>query len=177
MLKGFRDFVMHGNVVDLAVAVVLGAAFGAVVNAMVENVLMPFISGLIGFPDFDSFAVVNYKGNLLQFGVLLTQLVNFLLIAAAIYFVIIFPMNKMIEARIRKFGGPVEEEDPNVAVLKQILAQLRVQTEVVNPAAFAAAVEAERQAESETLARIQELEDKNKTFLGKAKNLVWGKDN
>ncbi len=104
MLQGFKDFIMKGNVVDLAVAVVIGSAFGAVVTAMVDSVLMPFISGVVGSPDFDSFAVVTLNGNDIRFGVLLTAVVNFLLIAAAIYFVIVMPMNKMIERRNRKLG-------------------------------------------------------------------------
>ncbi|MFB9071579.1 large conductance mechanosensitive channel protein MscL [Citricoccus parietis] len=104
MLQGFKDFIMKGNVVDLAVAVVIGSAFGAVVTAMVDSVLMPFISGVVGSPDFDSFAVVTLNGNDIRFGVLLTAVVNFLLIAAAVYFVIVMPMNKMIEMRNRKLG-------------------------------------------------------------------------
>ncbi|REE03795.1 large conductance mechanosensitive channel protein MscL [Citricoccus nitrophenolicus] len=104
MLQGFKDFIMKGNVVDLAVAVVIGSAFGAVITAMVDSVLMPFISGLVGSPNFDSFAVVTLNGNDIRFGVLLTAVVNFLLIAAAIYFVVVMPMNKMIERRNRKLG-------------------------------------------------------------------------
>lgn len=104
MLQGFKDFIMKGNVVDLAVAVVIGSAFGAVVTAMVDSVLMPFISGLVGSPNFDSFAVVTLNGNDIRFGVLLTAVVNFLLIAAAVYFVIVMPMNKMIAMRNRKLG-------------------------------------------------------------------------
>jgi large conductance mechanosensitive channel len=110
MLQGFREFIMKGNVVDLAVAVVIGAAFGAVVTALVDSVLMPVISGLVGSPNFDSFAVVTLNGNDIKFGVLLTAIVNFLLIAAAVYFMIIMPMNKMIEARNRKLGILPEAE-------------------------------------------------------------------
>ncbi|VXB68452.1 large conductance mechanosensitive channel protein MscL [Citricoccus sp. K5] len=104
MLQGFKDFIMKGNVIDLAVAVVIGSAFGAVITALVDSVLMPFISGLVKSPNFDSFAVVTLNGNDIRFGVLLTALVNFLLIAAAVYFVIVMPMNKMIEMRNRKLG-------------------------------------------------------------------------
>ena len=101
---------MKGNVVDLAVAVVIGAAFASVVNALVDSVLMPFISGVVGSPNFDSFAVVTLNGNDIRFGVLLTQIVNFLLIAAAIYFVVVMPMNKIIEARNRRLGITPEAE-------------------------------------------------------------------
>lgn len=122
MLKGFKDFIMKGNIVDLAVAVVIGAAFGKIVNALVENVLMPFISGLVGSPSFDSFGVLTLNGNDIKFGVLLTALVNFLLVAAAVYFAIIVPMNKMVERRNRRLGIDPAEEDvaPDVALLTEI---------------------------------------------------------
>jgi large conductance mechanosensitive channel len=127
MLKGFRDFVMKGNVIDLATAVIIGTAFSAVVNALVKNVLMPFIAGLVGSPNFDDFAVWNFNGNLVQFGVLLTAIVNFLLIAASVYFVIIVPMNHIIERRNRVLGISPEEEavDPQIALLTEIRDSLR----------------------------------------------------
>jgi large conductance mechanosensitive channel len=122
MLKGFREFIMKGNVLDLAVAVIIGAAFAQVVNALVQSVLMPAISALVGSPNFDSFAMVTLNGNDIRFGVLLTALVNFLLVAAAVYFAIVLPMNKMIEARNRRLGiAPVDEEtDPQVQLLTEI---------------------------------------------------------
>ncbi|MDX2340258.1 large conductance mechanosensitive channel protein MscL [Micrococcus sp. M4NT] len=122
MLQGFKEFILKGNVIDLAVAVVIGAAFSKVINAVVENVLMPFISGLVKAPDFDQFGVVMLNGNAIQFGVLLTAIVNFLLIAAAVYFVIILPMNAMIERRNRRLGiTPKDEEVPeDVALLSEI---------------------------------------------------------
>jgi large conductance mechanosensitive channel len=130
MLKGFREFIMKGNVLDLAVAVIIGAAFAQVVNAMVEAVLMPLISALVGSPDFDSFAVLTVNGNDIRFGVLLTALVNFLLVAAAVYFAIVLPMNKMIEARNRRLGvDPTEEEaDAQVQLLTEIRDALRRRT-------------------------------------------------
>ena len=122
MFNGFKEFIMKGNVMDLAVAVIIGAAFSQIVNALVESVLMPFISALFSSPNFDSFAVVTLNGNDIKFGVLLTAIVNFLLIAAAVYFAIVMPMNKMIEARNRRLGiDPAEEEVPaDVAVLTEI---------------------------------------------------------
>lgn len=122
MLNGFKTFILKGNVVDLAVAVVLGSAFGAVVTALVDSVLMPLISALVGSPNFDDFAKVTINGNDILFGVLLTAIVNFLLVAAAIYFVVVQPMNKMIERRNRSLGL-VEEEpavDPQIALLTEI---------------------------------------------------------
>ncbi|MBB6405806.1 large conductance mechanosensitive channel protein MscL [Arthrobacter sp. AZCC_0090] len=122
MLSGFRNFILKGNVVDLAVAVVMGAAFGAVVDALVKNVLMPLIAALVGSPNFDSFAKVTINGNDLQFGVLLTAIVNFLLVAAAIYFVVVAPMNHLIERRNAKLGITEDEPaaDPAVTLLTEI---------------------------------------------------------
>ena len=122
MLRGFKEFIMKGNVLDLAVAVIIGAAFAQVVNALVESVLMPAISALVGSPNFDSFAMITLNGNDIRFGVLLTALVNFLLVAAAVYFAIVLPMNKMIEARNRRLCiAPADEEaDPQVQLLTDI---------------------------------------------------------
>ena len=122
MIKGFKEFIMKGNVMDLAVAVIIGAAFAKIVNALVESVLMPAISAIVGSPNFDNFAVLSLRGNDLKFGVLLTAIVNFLLIAAAVYFCLVMPMNKMIERRNRRLGiQPAEEEaDPNTVLLTEI---------------------------------------------------------
>lgn len=122
MLNGFKEFIMKGNVLGLAVAVIIGAAFGQIVNALVESVLMPAISGIVGSPNFDNFALVTFNGNDIKFGVLLTAIVNFLLIAAAVYFAIVLPMNKMIEARNRRLGidPAAEEADPNTLLLTEI---------------------------------------------------------
>lgn len=129
MLKGFKDFIMQGNVVDLATAVVIGAAFAGVVNALVDNVLMPLISALVGAPDYDQFFVVTINDNDLRFGVLLTQVVNFLLIAAAIYFVVIMPMNKIIEARHKVLGEPEEELEKTDELLTEIRDLLQSQAQ------------------------------------------------
>ena len=127
MLKGFRDFIMKGNVVDLAVAVVMGTAFGAVINSLVTNILMPLIAALFGSPNFDSFALVTLNGNAIKFGVFLTVLVNFILVAAAIYFAVVVPMNHIIARRNAKLGITEEEaaEDPQIVLLTEIRDSLR----------------------------------------------------
>lgn len=127
MINGFKNFIMKGNVIDLAVAVVIGAAFGAVVKSLVENVIMPLISALVGAPNFDDFAKVTINGNEILFGMFLTAVVNFLLIAAAVYFVIVMPMNKLIERRDRKLNleEEVEEVDPQIALLTEIRDSLK----------------------------------------------------
>ncbi|WP_188667229.1 large conductance mechanosensitive channel protein MscL [Tersicoccus solisilvae] len=122
MLQGFKEFIMKGNVLDLAVAVIIGAAFSKIVDALVTNVLMPLIAALIGSPNFDSFALVTINGVDVKFGVLLTAIVNFLLVAAAVYFAIVLPMNKMIERRNRRLGiVPADAPaDPQVQLLTEI---------------------------------------------------------
>lgn len=177
MLKGFFAFIRQGNVIDLAVAVVIGTAFGAVINALVESVLMPLIASLADEPDFDNlWAVTVMDGPPIRFGVLATEVVNFLLIAGAIYFVVILPMNKLIEARNRAFGEPEEEEEENITLLKEIRDQLKAQTEVTNPAYIAALVDAERKAEEDAAATAAADEEKTTSALGRAKNIIWGKD-
>ena len=134
MLTGYKNFIMKGNVVDLAVAVVIGTAFGSVVTALVNKVLMPFVAAVVGSPNFDSFARVQLgEGNAIEFGVLLTAIVNFLLISAAIYFVVVMPMNLMIERRNRRLGinkdvKEVSAEDPQIALLTEIRDALKERT-------------------------------------------------
>jgi large conductance mechanosensitive channel len=112
---------MKGNVVDLAVAVVIGAAFGAVVNSFVANILMPLISALVGAPNFGSFGRVVVNGNAILFGSFLTVLVNFILVAAAIYFVVVMPMNHIIARRNAKLGITDEAAaDPQIELLTEI---------------------------------------------------------
>ena len=125
MLTGFKNFILKGNVIDLAVAVVIGTAVGAVVTALVQAVMMPLIAALVGSPNFDSFALLSLNGNDVKFGVLLTAIVNFLLVAAAIYFVVVIPMNHMIERRNRRLGidpniKQEAAEDPQIALLTEI---------------------------------------------------------
>ena len=114
---------MKGNVVDLAVAVVIGAAFGAVVNSLVENILMPLIAALFGSANFDSFALLTINGVDIKFGVFLTVLVNFLIVAAAIYFMVVVPMNHIIARRNAKLG--IKEEEPAVDPQIELLTEIR----------------------------------------------------
>jgi large conductance mechanosensitive channel len=130
MLIGFKKFILKGNVIDLAVAVVIGSAFSAVVDALVKSVLMPMISVLVGEPNFDDFLAFGD----VRFGVLLTALVNFLLVASALYFVIVAPMNRLIEHRNRKLGIGQDTkkeaaEDPQIALLKEIRDALQAQNQ------------------------------------------------
>lgn len=97
MLKGFRNFIMRGNVVDLAVAVIIGGAFGQIVNSLVADVLTPFIGALGGRPDFSSISIGP-----IMIGKFINAIVNFLVVAAAIYFAIVLPMQKIQEVTKKK---------------------------------------------------------------------------
>jgi large conductance mechanosensitive channel len=100
MIKGFRDFILRGNVVDLAVAVVIGAAFGAVITALVADIITPLIAAIFGQPDFSGLTFTINKSKFL-YGSFINAVVSFVLVAAAIYFVVVVPMNKMAELRAR----------------------------------------------------------------------------
>jgi large conductance mechanosensitive channel len=96
MIKGFRDFIMRGNVIDLAVAVIIGAAFTAIVTSFVTNVLTPLIASLLRKPDFSAL-VVYVNGGKVSYGTFLNSVVSFLLQAAVVYFVIVVPMNYVMK--------------------------------------------------------------------------------
>lgn len=106
MLKGFKEFMMRGNVIDLAVAVVIGAAFGAVVTSFVTDVLNPLIAAVVGKPDFSAF-VAHIHGSEVKYGLFLNALISFLLIAAAVYFVMVAPMNAW-KARQARGQAPLD---------------------------------------------------------------------
>jgi large conductance mechanosensitive channel len=114
MLKGFRDFVLRGNVIDLAVGVIIGAAFKTIVDKVVEGVINPALGALFGKPTFDGALVVGP----LRFGLVITAIVNFLLTAAVIYFFMVVPMNRLL-ARF-KDAPPPPELTPQEKLLGEI---------------------------------------------------------
>jgi large conductance mechanosensitive channel len=95
MLKGFRDFILRGNVVDLAVAVVIGAAFGAIVTAMVSDLITPLIAAIGHQPSFKELSVTVHGGKIL-YGDFLDHLISFVLIAATVYFFVVVPVGKLL---------------------------------------------------------------------------------
>jgi large conductance mechanosensitive channel len=105
MLKGFRDFILRGNVIDLAVAVVIGAAFGAVITAFVANILTPLIAAMVGKPDFSAL-VLRLNGSEIKYGLFLNSLISFLLIASAVYFTMVAPMNSWKARQARGQAPP-----------------------------------------------------------------------
>ena len=96
MLKGFRDFLLRGNVVDLAVAVVIGSAFGAIVSALVKDLITPLIGAIGGQPDFSNIVFTINKSDFLV-GDFLNALISFLIIASVIYFLVVLPMNGIVK--------------------------------------------------------------------------------
>ncbi len=126
MIKGFKEFILRGNVVDLAVGIVIGAAFSAVVTSFVDDVLMAFIGALFGEPNFNDL-ILNVGDGQVMYGAFLTALVSFLLVAAAVYFAVVVPMNMLAERRSRGEEDDVEptNEERMVALLEQIANQQR----------------------------------------------------
>ena len=120
MLKGFRDFVLRGNVVDLAVAVVIGAAFGAVVNSLVSDLINPAIAAIVHKPNF-SYLVWQVNGGKITYGNFINALVQFLIIAAAIYFFVVMPLN----ALLKKFN-PAKAEPPKTKPCPQCLSDIPI---------------------------------------------------
>ncbi len=111
MLKGFGTFIMRGNVVDLAVAVVIGAAFGAVVTGLVKDLITPLIAAIAGKPDFSALVFeVNHTRFLI--GDFINALIAFLLVAAAIYFFVVAPMNSITTRFGKKDAAPALKECP-----------------------------------------------------------------
>ncbi len=96
MLKGFRDFILRGNVLDLAVAVVIGAAFTNIVNSLVKDIINPLIAAIVHQPDF-SYLYFNLNGGHIAYGNFINAAISFLLIAASVYFLVVLPINKIMK--------------------------------------------------------------------------------
>jgi large conductance mechanosensitive channel len=99
MIKGFRDFILRGNVIDLAVAVIIGAAFASITKSLVEDIITPLIAAVIGKPDF-SYLVLNIEKTPIRYGNFLNAIIYFLIIAFVIYFFLVLPVQKLL-ARIK----------------------------------------------------------------------------
>lgn len=122
MIKEFRDFLLRGNVVDLAVAVVIGAAFAALVNSLVADVLTPIVGAIIGKPDFSNLSF-TINGSEFNYGNFLNALIAFLSVAAAVFFFVIKPMNTLNRMR----GASSEEVANEIELLTEIRDELRSQ--------------------------------------------------
>lgn len=120
-MKGFKQFVLRGNVLDLAVAVVMGAAFGAVVTALVKDLITPIIAALVGKPDFSNIQF-SVNGSKFLIGDFINALVSFLLIAAAVYFFVVLPVNTVL-ARIKRGEAP---PDPTTKRCPECLSEIPI---------------------------------------------------
>jgi large conductance mechanosensitive channel len=128
MIKGFKEFLLRGNVVDLAVAFVIGVAFAGVIGAFTEKIINPIIASVGGNTAGAGLGFQIREGNdktFVDFGALITATVNFIIVAAAVYFIVVVPMNKIMS--MRKSGAEPEPEAPaeDVIVLQEIRDLLR----------------------------------------------------
>src|SRR6185437_12984764 len=121
MLSGFKQFILRGNVVDLAVGVVIGAAFGSVVTAFTKDLLTPLIAAIVGKPDFSTISF-TINGTPFPVGDFINALVSFLLVAAAVYFFVMTPINALI-ARMRKADAPA---DPTTKKCPECLSEIPI---------------------------------------------------
>ena len=108
MIKEFRDFLLRGNILELAVAFVMGAAFGALVNSFVDNLVMPVIAMIIGKPDFSNLTF-TINDAVFRYGAFITAVIQFVAIAAAVFLFVVKPVN----ALMARFRSPVEEGMPD----------------------------------------------------------------
>jgi large conductance mechanosensitive channel len=120
-MKGFRAFLMRGNVIDLAVAVVIGGAFGAVVTALVKDLLTPLIAAIIGKPDFSAIQF-EINGSKFLVGDFINNVLSFLFIALAVYFFVVLPMNTIME-RLRRGQAP---PDPTTKTCPECLSTVPI---------------------------------------------------
>jgi large conductance mechanosensitive channel len=120
-MKGFRQFIFRGNVLDLAVAVVIGAAFSAVVTALVKDLLTPLIAAIAGSPDFSSIAI-TINGSKLLIGDFLNAVIAFVMMAAAVYFFVVLPVNSLT-ARLNRGEAP---PDPTTKKCPECLSEVAI---------------------------------------------------
>ncbi|BDZ37564.1 large conductance mechanosensitive channel protein MscL [Microbacterium suwonense] len=122
MLKGFKEFIAQGNVIDLAVAVVIGAAFTAIVNTIVEQLINPLIGLLFNAENLDQAFIVEVGSAKFGFGAVIAAIISFLAVALVVYFVFVVPMNKMKELQAAR--NPAVEED-TLPTEQELLIEIR----------------------------------------------------
>ena len=120
MLKGFRDFVLRGNVMDLAVAVIIGAAFTAIVTSLTQNIVNPLLGAFVAKPNFD-YLVANVHGGEVKYGTFFTAIINFLILAAVVYFFLVLPTQYLL-----KRFSPAEAEPPATKPCPQCLSDIPI---------------------------------------------------
>ena len=120
-MKGFKQFLLRGNVVDLAVAVVIGAAFGAVVASFVKDLLTPLIAAIVGKPDFSALTF-EVNGSKFLYGDFINALLSFLLVAAAVYFFVVLPINTLVQ----RFRTAPATPDPTTKKCPECLSEIPI---------------------------------------------------
>ena len=121
MLTGFRQFLLRGNVIDLAVAVIIGGAFGTVVAAMVKDLLTPLIAAVVGQPDFSAITF-TVNGSQFLIGDFINALIAFVLVSAAVYFFVVVPVNALAARRARGEAPP----DPTTKKCPECLSEVPI---------------------------------------------------
>ncbi|MGH9615766.1 MAG: large conductance mechanosensitive channel protein MscL [Acidobacteriaceae bacterium] len=118
-MKGFRNFILRGNVVDLAVAFVVGAAFTAIVTALVTDIINPLISATVGKPDF-SYLVAHVNGGIVKYGLFVNAVIYFIIICAAMYFGVVMPLERVLA----RFQKPVPAVPPAMKTCPECLSEI-----------------------------------------------------
>ncbi len=121
MIKGFRDFILRGNVVDLAVAVIIGAAFGAVVTALTTDIITPLMAAIIGKPSFGAL-ILTVNGGKVLYGDFLNAVIDFVLKASVVYFFIVIPVGYLLA----KVKGPIPTAPPVTKVCSECLSDIPI---------------------------------------------------
>jgi large conductance mechanosensitive channel len=124
VIKEFREFILRGNVVDLAIAVVLGAAFGAVVAALVSDIITPLVAAVFGQPDFGGLSF-TINGSKFAYGHFINTVITFVTVAAAIFFLVVKPMNALLARRKAKEEPAPESPTEDILLLTEIRDLLR----------------------------------------------------
>lgn len=121
MFKGFRDFILRGNVVDMAVGIIIGAAFNGIVNALVAGIINPLIASTIHKPDFSGVVLTVHGGNI-KVGEVLNAGISFVIIAATVYFGIVLPMGFFL----RRMKGPVPQAPPATKTCTECMSEIPI---------------------------------------------------
>ncbi|MFN8053177.1 MAG: large conductance mechanosensitive channel protein MscL [Acidimicrobiales bacterium] len=124
MISGFKKFILQGNVVDLAVGIIIGGVFGAVVKSFTEDIIMQIVAAIVGKPDFGSLSF-DLGDATIRYGNFLNAVITFVITAAAVYFAVVVPINHIKDRRSKGVADEVEptNEERMVALLEQIAAK------------------------------------------------------
>ncbi len=120
VLTGFKEFILRGSVLDLAIGFVIGAAFAKLVTSLVDTFVSPLIGMIFGEPNFSYALILTINNAQFRFGAILTEIINVIAIGAAIYFIVVLPMNKIQARRNANIAVVPEEPTPDVALLAEI---------------------------------------------------------